>query len=75
MEAEPEVVTLIGEDGLEKGYRLHDVFDLEGIAYYLVESVDEPDQVLLLREGEDGLETVEAEEFDRVIAALEAEPE
>jgi hypothetical protein len=39
--------------------------------YYLVENVDDPSQVLLLREAEDGLETVEGEEFQRVIAALE----
>ncbi len=39
--------------------------------YYLVENVDDPSQVLLLREADAGLETVEGEEFQRVIAALE----
>ena len=39
--------------------------------YYLVENVDDPEQVLLLREAASGLETVEGEEFQRVIAALE----
>jgi hypothetical protein len=39
--------------------------------YYLVENVDDPSQVLLLREAGGGLETVEGEEFSRVIAALE----
>ena len=39
--------------------------------YYLVENVDDPEQVLLLREAGGGLETVEGEEFQRVIAALE----
>jgi hypothetical protein len=39
--------------------------------YYLVENVDDPEQVLLLREAAGGLETVEGEEFQSVIAALE----
>ncbi len=39
--------------------------------YYLVENVDDPSEVLLLRETAGGLETVEGEEFQRVIAALE----
>ena len=39
--------------------------------YYLVENVDDPEQVLLLREAAGGLETVEGEEFQRVIAARE----
>ena len=71
-ETEPEVV-LIDEAGREQRYRLHDVFDFEGVSYYLVESVDDPDEVLLLREQDGTLETVEGEEFDRVIDALEAE--
>ena len=41
--------------------------------YYLVENVDDPSQVLLLREVGGGLETVEGEEFQRVIAALEGD--
>jgi len=39
--------------------------------YYLVENVDDPSQVLLLREAGSGLETVDGEEFQSVIAALE----
>jgi hypothetical protein len=39
--------------------------------YYLVENVDDPSEVLLLRETTAGLETVEGEEFHRVLAALE----
>ncbi len=50
---------------------LHDAFDHEGGVYYLVENVDDPSQVMLLRESGAGLETVEDEEFQRVIAALE----
>jgi hypothetical protein len=37
--------------------------------------LENPDQVLLLREGPGGLESIEGEEFDRVVTALEDEPE
>ena len=67
----PQPITLIDESGRERQFQLHDAFDHQGAAYYLVENIDDPSQVLLLREAEGGLETVEGEEFQRVIAALE----
>lgn len=66
-------VTLIDEGGAERRFKMHDAFDLEGVAYYLVEDVRDPDAVLLLREGKDGLETVDGEDFKRVMAALESD--
>jgi hypothetical protein len=66
-----EPISLIDEAGVERRYRLHDAFDLEGVNYYLVEAADDPSQVLLLRESEGGLETVDGDEFKRVITALE----
>jgi hypothetical protein len=68
---DPQKVTLIDESGRERLFTLHDAFDLEGAAYYLVEDVDDPDEVLLLREVEGALQTVEDDEFQRVMAALE----
>jgi uncharacterized protein YrzB (UPF0473 family) len=68
-DAEP--ITLIDEAGVERRYRLHDAFDLESVNYYLVEAEDDPSQVLLLRESAGGLETVDGDEFKRVITALE----
>ncbi len=68
-----DVVTLVDEDGTERQFTIHDAFDLEGSAYYLVEKVGDPSQVLLLKESDGALETVEGEEFSRVIAALEAD--
>jgi hypothetical protein len=73
VDAENQIVTLVDETGVERGFRLHDAFDLEDQHYYLVEAVDDPAEVMLLRETDEGLETVEAEEFDRVIGMLEAE--
>ncbi len=75
MAEEAEIVTLLDESGEEVEFRLHDVFDLDGATYYLVESLADPDQVLLLRETAGALESVEGDEFDRVVAALEEEPD
>jgi Protein of unknown function (DUF1292) len=67
----PQPITLIDETGRERQFQLHDAFDHEGAVYYLVENIDDPSQVLLLREAGGALETVEGEEFQQVIAALE----
>ena len=67
----PEEVSLIDESGKERKFRLHDAFDLEGKTYYVMEAFDDPDEVLLLRENEGALETVEQDEFERVMKALD----
>ncbi|TMC86025.1 MAG: DUF1292 domain-containing protein [Chloroflexi bacterium] len=64
-------VTLIDEAGVERRFRMHDAFDLDGVAYYLVEDASDPESVLLLRESGSGLETVDGDDFKRVMAALE----
>jgi hypothetical protein len=64
-------VTLVDEAGVERRFKLHDAFDLDGVSYYLVEDSSDPDKVLLLRETKEGLETVDGEEFDRVMGALQ----
>jgi len=64
-------ITLIDESGVERRFRMHDAFDLEGVSYYLVEDVADPDRVLLLREGAGGLETVDSDDFKKVMQALE----
>lgn len=69
----PPPITLIDENGGERQFQLHDAFDHEGAVYYLVENIDNPEEVLLLRESGSGLETVDGEEFRSVIAALEKE--
>jgi diaminopimelate decarboxylase len=66
-----EPITLIDETGLERRFRMHDAFDVHEVHYYLVEAIDDPTQVLLLRETGDGLETVDGDEFKRVMTALE----
>ena len=64
-------VTLIDETGVERRFRMHDAFDLDGVAYYLVEDARDAERVLLLRESGEGLETVDGDEFERVMEALE----
>ncbi|GAC1509020.1 MAG: hypothetical protein NVS1B3_10690 [Candidatus Dormibacteraceae bacterium] len=73
MADEPQTVTLIDESGIERRFQLHDAFDIAEVHYYLVEAADDPSQVLLLREGSSGLETVDGEEFKQVMTALEAD--
>ena len=73
MQDETEEVVLIDEAGEERRFRLHDAFDMDDVTYFLVESAEDSEQVLLLRQGAGTLETVEGLEFDRVVAMLEAE--
>jgi hypothetical protein len=69
--ADRNEVTLVDESGVERRFELHDAFDLDGVAYYLVEDVAEPERVMLLRESAGGLETVNGDEFSQVMKALE----
>lgn len=68
---EAQLITLIDESGTERRFSMHDAFDLDGVSYYLVEDADDRTQVLLLRETGSGLETVDSDEFARVMKALE----
>jgi diaminopimelate decarboxylase len=70
---EAEEISLIDEAGVERQFRLHDAFDLDESVYYLVEAVDDPEVVSLLRERSGTLESVEGAEFDRVLRLLEDE--
>jgi Protein of unknown function (DUF1292) len=72
-EDEAAIVTLLDEGGAEHRFVLHDAFDMDGHTYYLVEAADDPEQVLLLRETEGGLESVDGPEFDRMLTLLEAD--
>jgi uncharacterized protein YrzB (UPF0473 family) len=69
----PETVTLVDEDGKEREFSLHDAFDVDGVTYYLVEDRKNPELVLVLREEEGRLATIDGAEFDRILAILENE--
>jgi hypothetical protein len=67
-----DIVSLIEEGGRELSFRVHDVVDVDERTYYVVEAVDDPDQVLVLREEEGGgLEALRGDELDRVLDAME----
>ena len=66
-----ETVALIDEDGKELLFALHDAFDVEDVTYYLVEGIDDPELVLVLREQDGKLVSIDGEEFDRIMGMLE----
>ena len=66
-----ETVALIDEEGKELLFALHDAFDVEDVTYYLVEGVDDPELVLVLREQDGKLVSIDGEEFDRIMGMLE----
>ncbi len=73
MEDGAATVTLLDQEGVEHRFLLHDAFDAEGHTFYVVEAEDDPDQVLLLKETEGLLESVNGEEFDRILTLLETD--
>jgi hypothetical protein len=68
-----EELTLIDEAGVARRFRVHDAIDVAGRTYYLVEALDDPSQVLILRESAGSLEAVGGKERDQVLAELEAD--
>jgi hypothetical protein len=66
-----ETVALIDEEGKELLFALHDAFDVEDVTYYLVEGIDDPELVLVLREQDGKLVSIDGEEFDRIMGMLE----
>jgi uncharacterized protein YrzB (UPF0473 family) len=66
-----ETVALIDEEGKELLFALHDAFDVEDVTYYLVEGIDDPELVLVLREEDGKLISIDGEEFDRIMGMLE----
>ena len=69
----PQEVTLLDESGDGHRFLVHDAIESDGRTYYLVEAADDPEQVLLLRETEGGLESVAEDELERVLALLQDE--
>lgn len=66
-----QVLTLVDDAGRSRLFRAHDALDVDGATYYLVEALDDPEQVLLLREDAGTLEAVSGEERARILNALE----
>jgi hypothetical protein len=68
-----QVLTLIDDAGRARRFLAHDALDRDGSTYYLVEALDDPEQVLVLREDAGTLEAVAGDERTRILDAFEAD--
>ena len=69
---EIQTIELVNEKtGEEESYVVHDVVEIEGETYYVLQAEADEDRVLILcREGE-SLVTLDDDEHDRVVEQLE----
>ncbi len=70
---EVQTIELVNEKtGEEESYVVHDVVEIEGETYYVLQAEADEDQVLILRREGESLVTLDDEEHDRVVEQLEA---
>jgi hypothetical protein len=70
---EVQTIELVNEKtGEEESYLVHDVVDIEGETYYVLQASDDEERVLILRRDGEALVTLDDEEQDRVVEQLEA---
>ena len=69
---EVQTIELVNEKtGEEESYVVHDVVEIEGETYYVLQAEADEDQVLILRREGESLVTLDEEEHDRVVEQLE----
>ena len=69
---EIQTIELVNENtGEEESYVVHDVVEIEGETYYVLQAEADEDQVLILRREGESLVTLDDEEHDRVVEQLE----
>lgn len=69
---EIQTIELVNETtGQEESYVVHDVVEIEGETYYVLQAEADEDQVLILRREGESLVTLDDEEHDRVVEQLE----
>src|SRR5438046_10213792 len=69
---EVQTVELVNEKtGEEESYVVHDVVEIEGETYYVLQAEADEDRVLILRREGESLVTLEDDEHDRVVEQLE----
>src|SRR5438309_10757259 len=70
---EVQTIELVNEKtGEEESYVVHDVVEIEGETYYVLQAEADEDRVLILRREGESLVTLDEEEHDRVVEPLEA---
>jgi len=69
---EVQTIELVNEKtGEEETYLVHDVVEIEGETYYVLQAEVDEDKVLILRREGESLVTLDDEEHDRVVEQLE----
>jgi hypothetical protein len=69
---EVQTIELVNEKtGEEETYLVHDVVEIEGETYYVLQAEVDADRVLILRREGESLVTLDDEEHDRVVEQLE----
>ena len=69
---EIQTIELVNENtGEEESYVVHDVVEIEGETYYVLQAETDEDRVLILRREGESLVTLDDEEHDRVVEQLE----
>jgi len=67
-----ETIDLVNEStGQEETYLVHDVAEIEGQTYYVLQAEADADRVVILRREGESLVTLDEDEHERVIAQLE----
>ena len=69
---EVQTIELVNEKtGEEETYLVHDVVEIEGETYYVLQAEVDEDRVLILRREGESLVTLDDDEHDRVVQQLE----
>ena len=69
---EIQTIELVNEKtGEEESYVVHDVVEIEGETYYVLQGEADEDRVLILRREGESLVTLDDDEHDRVVEQLE----
>lgn len=71
-DGEVQTIELVNEKtGEEESYLVHDVVEIEGETYYVLQAEADAERVLILRREGEALVTLDDEEHDRVVEQLE----
>jgi hypothetical protein len=71
-DGEIQTIELVNEKtGLEETYVVHDVVEIEGETYYVLQAETDQERVLILRREGESLVSLDEEEHDRVVEQLE----
>jgi hypothetical protein len=69
---EVQTIELVNEKtGEEESYVVHDVVEIEGETYYVLQAEADEERVLILRREGESLVTLDDDEHDRVVEQLE----